>query len=100
MRTIGPTNVATQSNLKSFIPFGSGPSVLNDLMYGIGISSSLASTDVWSIDDPIQLMPILRPIFVLLLVLPTSEENQRHRKSTSVPIGIAEDSRGEEVIRI
>jgi ubiquitin carboxyl-terminal hydrolase L3 len=94
------TNVATQSYLKSFIPLESDPSVLNDLMYGLGISSSLALTDVWSIDDPIQLTLIPRPAFALILVLPTSEEYERHRRSTRVPIGITEDSKGEEVIWI
>lgn len=97
---MGPTNVATQSNLKSFMPFESGPSALNDLMYGLGILNSLAFTDVGSICDPIQLMPIPRPVFVLILVLPTFEENQWHRRSTRVPIGIAEDSKAEEVIWI
>ena len=100
MPTMDSINVVTRSYAKSFIPLESDPSVLNDLMYGLGVSSSLALTDVWSIDDPVQLTLIPRPAFALILVLPTSEEYERHRRSTRVPIGVAEVSKGEEVVWI
>ena len=44
---------ATQPYAKHFIPLESDPPVLNDLMYGLGVSDCLAFTDVWSIDDPV-----------------------------------------------
>ncbi len=96
------TKIATQLYAKCFVPLESNPLVLNDLMYGLGVSRSLALTDVWSIDDPIQLSLISRPVFALILVLPTSERYERHRQSTRVPIRIAEDlsGEGEEVIWI
>ena len=92
------TEIATRLYAKCFIPLESDPRVLNDLMYGLGVSRSLSLTDVWSIDDPIQLSLISRPVFALILVLPTSERYERHRQS--VPIGAAEDlsEEGGEVI--
>ncbi len=66
---------------KRFIPLESDPLVLNDLMYGLGVSGCLALTDVWSIDDPIELSTISRPVYALILVLPTCEEYERHRRS-------------------
>jgi ubiquitin carboxyl-terminal hydrolase L3 len=86
---------ATRSYTKCWIPLESDPPVLNDLMYGLGVSSSLTITDVWSIDDPVQLSFISRPVFALILVLPTSDEYERHRQSTRVSTEIAEDSKRE-----
>jgi ubiquitin carboxyl-terminal hydrolase L3 len=83
---------------KSFIPLESDPLVLNDLMYGLGVSTSLALTDVWDINDPIQLSLISRPVLALILVLPTSEEYERHRRSATVSIDIQGDSKAEEVV--
>ncbi len=92
------TNTATQLYAKSFIPIESDPAVLNDLMYGLGVSTSLALTDVWDINDPVQLSLISRPVLALILVLPTSEAYERHRRMTTIPIDLAEDSMAEEVI--
>ena len=97
---MNPANAATQLYAKCFIPLESDPPVLNDLMYGLGVSDSLALTDVWSIDDPIQLSLISRPVLALILVLPTSEEYERHRQSAIVSTDIAEVSKAEEVIWI
>ena len=62
---------ATQPYAKHFIPLESDPPVLNDLMYGLGVSGCLDFNDVWSIDDPVQLSSISRPVYALILVLPT-----------------------------
>lgn len=71
-------NVVMQLYLKSFISLESDSSVINDLMYSLGISSSLAFTDVWLIDDLIQSMLISCLVFALILVLSISEEYERH----------------------
>lgn len=92
------TKSSARSYAKCLIPLESNPLVLNDLMYGLGVSSSLALTDVWSTDDLEQLCFISRPVFALVLVLPTSDKYETHRQSTRE---IAEDSkRGEEVMWI
>ncbi len=93
-------NTATQPYAKQFIPLESDPPVLNDLMYGLGVSRCLALTDVWSIDDPVQLSSISRPVYALILVLPTCEEYERHRRSSRGLGDIAEGFTGEEVIWI
>ena len=85
---------------KRFIPLESDPPVLNDLMYGLGVSGHLALTDVWSIDDPLQLSTISRPVYALILVLPICEEYERHRQSIPGSSTNTEDSEGEEIIWI
>ena len=92
------TNTATQLYAKQFIPLESDPPVLNDLMYGLGVSGCLTLTDVWSIDDPVQLSSISRPVYALILVLPTCEEYERHRRSSRILGDITKDSMREEVI--
>ena len=75
---------ATQSYAKCLTPLESDPPLLSDLMHDLGVSNSLALTDVWSIDDPVQLSFTSRPVFALILVLPTSDEYERHRQSTKI----------------
>ncbi len=91
---------ATQPYAKHFIPLESDPPVLNDLMYGLGVSGCLAFTDVWSIDDPVQLSSISRPVYALILILPTCEEYERHRLSSRGSGNTTEDTKGEEIIWI
>ena len=91
---------ATKLYAKRFIPLESDPLVLNDLMYGLRVSGCLALTDVWSIDDPVQLSTISRPVYALVLVLPTCEEYERHRRSNRGSGKNTEDSKGEEIIWI
>ena len=91
---------ATRMYAKHFIPLESDSSVLNDLLYGLGITNSLALTDVWSIDDPVQLSSISRPVYALILVLPTCEEYERHRKSSKEYRKDAQDLEGKDVIWI
>jgi len=59
---------------KCFIPLESDPTVFGDLL------NALTFTDVWSIDDPLQLDLIPRPVLALILVLPTCEGYERHRQ--------------------
>ncbi len=85
---------ATQPYAKHFIPLESDPPVLNDLIYGLGVSGCLALTDVWSIDDPIQLSSLSRPVYALILVLPTYAESEQHRRFSRG----SGDTTGEEMI--
>ena len=85
---------------KRFIPLESDPLVLNDLMYGLGVSGCLALTDVWAIDDPTQLSTIPRPVYALILVLPTCEEYEKHRRSNRGLDKDIEELNGEEIIWI
>ncbi len=89
---------ATQLYAKHYIPLESNPSVLNDLMYGLGVSGSLTLTDVWEINDPIQLSLIPRLVLALILVLPTSEKYESHRRSANVSTDTAEDPMQESVV--
>ncbi|KAL2041986.1 hypothetical protein N7G274_005174 [Stereocaulon virgatum] len=91
---------ATKLYAKRFIPLESDPLVLNDLMYGLGVSGCLTLTDVWSIDDALQLSTISRPVYALILVLPTCEEYERHRRSNRGSSENTEDLKGEEIVWI
>lgn len=79
----------TQPYTKCFIPLESDPSVLSDLMYDLGVSTTLALMDVVSIEDSSLLSLISRPALALILVLPTSDEYERHRRK--VTFEVAED---------
>jgi len=83
---------------KHLIPLESNSLMLNDLMYDLEVSTSLALTDVVSIDDSIQLSFISRSVIALILVLSTFEEYERHRRSASKTVKVAENSKAEEVI--
>lgn len=85
---------------EAIIPLESDPPVLNDLMYGLGVSSCLALTDVWSIDDSVQLSSISRPVYALILVLPTCAEYERHRQSSKGPGAGAGEMKGEDILWI
>ncbi|KAL9027760.1 MAG: hypothetical protein Q9196_003764 [Gyalolechia fulgens] len=89
---------ATSPYAKCFIPLESDPSVLNDLMYDLRVSKSLALVDVVSIEDPALLGVIPRPALALILVLPTSDGYERHRRSTKKMVEGAGDLKTEAII--
>lgn len=91
-------STAAQQYAKCFIPLESDPSALNDLMYDLRVSSTLALTDVVSLDDQAQLILVSRPVVALILVLPTSDEYERHRRTTKATVEVPEDPRAEEVV--
>ena len=91
---------ATKLYAKRFIPLELDPLVLNDLIYVLGVSGYLTLTDVWLIDNPVQLSTILRPVYALILVLPICEEYERHRWSSRGSGKNIEDPNGEEIIWI
>lgn len=65
---------------KCFVPLESEPVVFSDLLYDLGASDALTFRDVWSIEDPLQLALIPRPVLALILVVPTCEGYERHRR--------------------
>ena len=67
-------------------------------MYDLGVSNSLALVDVVSIEDPTLLGIISRPALALILVLPTSDEYERHRRATKKMVEAAKDPKTEEII--
>ncbi|EGD89169.1 hypothetical protein H112_02775 [Trichophyton rubrum D6] len=59
---------------KHFIPLESDPSIFTDLMHKLGVSTSYAFLDVWSLEDTID---IPRPVLALLLILPSCPEYEK-----------------------
>jgi ubiquitin carboxyl-terminal hydrolase L3 len=55
------------------------PEVMTSLVRKLGLSSTLAFHDVWSIDDPEMLSFVPRPASALLLVFPVSKSYEEFR---------------------
>ena len=64
---------------KHYVPLESDPAVFSGLMHKLGAATSLQFVDIWSIDDPVQLALIPRPVLALVLVLPTSEAYEQRK---------------------
>ncbi|KFX95929.1 hypothetical protein O988_05556 [Pseudogymnoascus sp. VKM F-3808] len=80
-----PTNEPpTKTSRKFFIPLECNPEVMTSLLHTLGLSSTLAIHDVYSINDPDLLSFVPRPAYALLLVFPTNDTYEAFR--------VAEDS--------
>lgn len=66
--------------MKNFVPLEANPEVMTSMMSKLGLSSSLAFHDVFSIDDPDLLAFIPRPAYALLLVFPISDTYEKFRR--------------------
>jgi ubiquitin carboxyl-terminal hydrolase L3 len=55
------------------------PDVMNSLVHGLGLSTSLAFQDVFSIDEPSLLEFVPRPAHALLLIFPVSQVYEQSR---------------------
>lgn len=64
---------------KHFIPLESNPIVFTDLIHKLGVSQSLAFSDVLSLDDQELLAFVPRPVYALVLVLPDSAAYAKHK---------------------
>ena len=83
---------------KHFIPLESDPDIFTSLIHDLGASPDLCFVDVWDIDDPAQLALIHRPVLALILVFPTSDIYERHKKSQKVDVESYGNGEGEEDI--
>ncbi|KAG6146295.1 hypothetical protein E4U10_005934 [Claviceps purpurea] len=63
----------------AFIPLEANPEVMTSLIHKLGVSSSLALHDVYSLTDPEMLSFVPRPALALLLVFPVSAVYESHR---------------------
>ncbi|KAJ3751228.1 ubiquitin C-terminal hydrolase L3 [Lentinula detonsa] len=59
---------------KHYIPLESNPDVFTELIHTLGVSSSLAFQDVYSLDDPDLLSLVPRPVLGLILIFPAMED--------------------------
>ena len=53
---------------------------MNSLVHGLGLSTSLAFHDVFSIDEPALIEFVPRPAYALLLIFPVSEIYEKARR--------------------
>ncbi|KKY25889.1 putative ubiquitin carboxyl-terminal hydrolase isozyme l3 [Phaeomoniella chlamydospora] len=66
---------------KAFVPLENNPEVMSSLVHTLGVSSSLAFHDVYSLDDPTMLSFVPRPASALLLVFPVTNTYETFRQS-------------------
>ncbi|KAI9795574.1 MAG: ubiquitinyl hydrolase 1 [Piccolia ochrophora] len=74
------TKGAALLSRKAFVPLENNPEVMSSLVHNLGLSSTLAFHDVFSIDDSELLAFIPRPAYALLLVFPVSDSYEKFRK--------------------
>ena len=63
------------------ISIENNPEVMSSLLHQLGLSTSVAFHDVYSIEDPDLLAFVPRPTYALLLVFPVSETYEKFRQS-------------------
>ncbi|EFX02690.1 ubiquitin c-terminal hydrolase l3 [Grosmannia clavigera kw1407] len=68
----------------AFVPLEANPELMTDLLHSLGVATTLAIHDVFSLTEPDMLAFVPRPAMALLLVFPISEAYEKHR--------LAEDS--------
>ncbi|KAI5293766.1 ubiquitinyl hydrolase 1 [Ascosphaera acerosa] len=66
---------------KAFVPLENNPEVMTQLCHRLGLSSSLAFSDVFSIDEPELLAFVPRPSLALLLVFPITPTYEQARQA-------------------
>jgi len=78
---------------KAWIPLESNPEVFTELLHNLGVSESLAFTDVLSLDDRDLLGLVPRPVLGLVFVFPGQEISPAYQKARE------EQEAGREVYR-
>ncbi|EUC36093.1 hypothetical protein COCCADRAFT_2821 [Bipolaris zeicola 26-R-13] len=71
---------STQTYSKHFIPLESSPEIFTELAHNVGLPASLEFHDVLSLDDPELLGMLPRPVYGLILILPTTEAYEKRVK--------------------
>ncbi|TFK57604.1 ubiquitin C-terminal hydrolase [Heliocybe sulcata] len=66
---------------KAFIPLESNPEVFTELLHNLGISRSLAFTDVLSLDDPELIALVPRPVLGLVFIFPGQDVSEAYKKA-------------------
>ena len=74
------------------------PEVMTSLVHNLGLSTSLAFHDVWSIDDPEMLSFVPRPASALLLVFPVSKSYEKFRVEEDADKQVYEGKGAEEPV--
>jgi ubiquitin carboxyl-terminal hydrolase L3 len=76
-----------------WVPIESDPTILTEYTHALGLSSTLAFHDVYSISDPDLLAFLPRPVLALLLVFPVTEvyETYRAEQDKGKELYMAED---------
>lgn len=94
-----PTNPDVPNTSKAFVPLENNPEVMTNLVHQLGLSSTLAFHDVYSLTDESLLSFLPRPAIALLLVFPVTStyEKHRHDEDKSLPDYSGSGS-GEEVV--
>ncbi|KAL8784850.1 MAG: hypothetical protein Q9213_003754 [Squamulea squamosa] len=84
---------------QSFIPLENNPEVMTSLVQKLGLPSTLAFHDVYSISEPSLLEFVPRPVHALLLVFPVTSTYEDSRREEDGPLPEYSGSgNGEEVI--
>jgi ubiquitin carboxyl-terminal hydrolase L3 len=68
------TSLSGQSYTKHFVPLESDPELFTELIQNLGASKSLSFQDVYSVDDPDLLSLVPKPVYALILILPTTPD--------------------------
>lgn len=77
---------AVPAGKKYFIPLENNPSVFTHLVHALGVSPSLAFSDVYTIDEPSLLALIPRPVYSLIFIAPAAV--WRKRRVADLPPGL------------
>ncbi|KAI4242169.1 MAG: hypothetical protein L6R40_004212 [Gallowayella cf. fulva] len=84
---------------QALVPLENNPEVMTSLVQKLGLSSSLAFHDVWTLDDPSLLEFVPRPVHALLLVFPITPTYEKSRTDEDGPLPeYSASGSGEEVI--
>lgn len=95
----GHQDVDVPKTKKAFVPLENNPEVMTRLVHQLGLSSSLAFHDVYSLTEPSLLSFLPRPALALLLVFPVTATYEKFRQQEDSSRGEYSGSGdGEEVV--
>ncbi|EMD69490.1 hypothetical protein GGP41_001348 [Bipolaris sorokiniana] len=77
---------SAQTYSKHFIPLESSPEIFTELAHNLGLPASLEFHDVLSLDDPELLGMLPRPVYGLILILPTTEAYEKRVQDEDIKL--------------